>query len=90
MPVVLKEVKVKMPIQHVKKVALFAMDHGMAPKVSTTIKFILGRIFKLHELPDVQTILEREGGTTISFIERAVHEALMQRGYPPPKEVRKE
>ena len=85
MPVVLKEVKVKMPLQHVKKVANFAMDHGMAPKVSTTIKFILGRIFKLHELPDVQTILKREGGTTISFIERAVHEALILRGYPNPK-----
>ena len=85
MPVILKEVKVKMPIQNVKKVANFAMDHGMAPKVATTIKYILGKVFKLHELEDVQAILRREGGTTISFIETAVHEALIRRGYPVPE-----
>ena len=56
-------------------------DHGIPPRMATVLKYFINRLLKLNALPELQNVIAIEGGTTWSFIEKAVYEALKRRGY---------
>lgn len=68
------------PITH-KKMLKFAAAHGLPPKGATTAKYIISKVMKIDQMQEVQKTLDIEGGTTVDFIEKCVHEALHRRGY---------
>ena len=68
------------PITHQKMLSL-AERQGIACKGTTVAKYIISKILKIDNMPEVQSVLAIEGGNTLNLIEQAVHEYPHKRGY---------
>ena len=56
-------------------------EHGLPPRISTILTFLINKALKPHRMSEVQKVLAIEGGDTESLRDNAIHEYLAKRGY---------
>ena len=74
-----KSIKFSILVAKEMRIRTFGQEHGLDPRTATTVKMILNRILKVHDIPELRDMLATQGGTTLDFIETAVAEALHNR-----------
>lgn len=55
-------------------------SHGLPPRISTILCFLINKTLKPHRMPEVQTALQIKGGDTEALRDEALHEYLSKRG----------